>query len=169
MVHTRVRKYTVTKDELKITEAGLYAVFPYERLDESHKGVFKVGYTGTDFISRIESYHSYYPSGVYITFFMAFPAFEYGQGKAKQREMETQLFKRLKEAGGKMLEFPSRPAKKSEWYYCSFAQLRVAFLAVQAEYGGDLKEYSLSKLNGQFAKNMRKKNKFVGETIIKTR
>jgi hypothetical protein len=165
MVKVTVRKYNVCKDELDITgKAGLYCFFPFERLDETHKGCFKVGYTSIDLTTRVENYHTYFPTGVYIVFFLEFDS---SQGKAKQREMELKLFKRLKEAGGKMLDLPSRPSGKSEWFYCSFAQLRTAFLAIQAEYGGELKEYNLNALNGLFARKIRNKNKFVGEIIFK--
>ena len=165
MVKERVKKYNVSYDELKIKSAGLYAFFPYERLDESHKGVFKVGYTSRDLSSRIEQYHSYYPLGVYVLFFLEFPKFKRGEGDIKQREMERFLFKSLKEEEGKMLVFPSRPTQKSEWFYCSFNQLKKAFLKVQEEYGGVLNEYSLSALNAQYKKNMKIKDKFVGEIV----
>jgi hypothetical protein len=65
-----------------------------------------------------------------------------------------------------MLVFPSRPTQKSEWFYCSFNQLKKAFLKVQEEYGGVLNEYSLSSLNAQYKKNMKIKDKFVGEIVF---
>ena len=166
MVKVEVKKYNVCHNELKIKgKSGLYAFFPYEHLDESHKGVFKVGYTSRDLSSRLENYHSYFPLGVYVVEFLEFPKFKRGEGKEKQREMERFLFKSLKEEEGKMLVFPSRPTQKSEWFYCSFNQLKKAFLKVQEEYGGVLNEYSLSALNAQYKKNMKIKDKFVGEIV----
>jgi hypothetical protein len=166
MVKRNVRKYNICHDELKIKGNGLYSFFPFEHLDESHKGVFKCGRTSQDLSSRIENYHSYFPLGVYIVFFLQYPRIQRGLDKeALHREMEKELFENLKGEGGKMLDFPSRPSKKSEWFYCSFNQLRKAFLKTQDEYGGVLSEYSLSSLNSIYKKNMKNKDKFVGEIV----
>jgi hypothetical protein len=166
MVKARVKKYNVSYDELQIKGSGLYCFFPYEHLDQSHKGVFKCGRTSQDLSCRIENYHSYFPLGVYIVFFLQYPRIQRGKDKeALHREMEKELFENLKSEGGKMLDFPSRPSKKSEWFYCSFNQLQKAFLKTQDEYGGILNEYSLSSLNSIYKKNMKNKDKFVGEIV----
>ena len=123
MVKRNVRKYNICHDELKIKGNGLYCFFPYERLDESHKGVFKCGRTSQDLSSRIENYHSYFPLGVYIVFFLQLKQ----DKETLHREMENQLFENLKNEGGKMLKFPSRPSKKSEWFYCSFSNYKKRF------------------------------------------
>lgn len=168
----KVKKYNICHDELQIKGNGLYCFFPFEHLDESHKGVFKCGRTSQDLSSRIENYHSYFPLGVYIVYFLQYPRIQRGsEGKLRRdkeslhREMEKELFENLKSEGGKMLDFPSRPNKKSEWFFCSFNQLRKAFLKTQDEYGGVLNEYSLSSLNSIYKKNMKKKDKFVGEIV----
>lgn len=67
-------KYTVVNDELRLKpESGLYCFLPYERLDGEKKAVFKVGLTSQDISNRIEQNHSYYPTGVYMVFFLSLP------------------------------------------------------------------------------------------------
>ena len=167
MVKITVKKYNVAHDELFIKgKNGLYCLLPFERLDDSKKAVFKVGMTSQDLASRIENYHTYYPLGLYICFFLAYPRIKKGQDKQTLYfEMEKRLFQRLVEAGGKRLVFPSRPSKKSEWFYTSYNQLQEAFQNIQSEYGGVLHEFNLKAINKTYAINMRIENKYVGEIV----
>ena len=122
--------------------------------------------TGQDFASRLENYHTYYPLGLYIVFFLSYPRLKKGQDRKKlYRGMETKLIANLKDTGAKMLVYPSRPSKKSEWFYTCYSELQTAFTQVRDEYGGGLHEFSLDDINKVFKENMKIRNKYVGEIV----
>ena len=128
-VKVTVKKYNVAHDELFLKgKNGLYCLLPFEKLDRKKKAIFKVGMTSQDVASRIENYHSYYPLGLYICFFLSYPRVNEGQDKKKlYREMEKKLITYLKETDAKMMLFPSRPSKRSEWFYTDYDDLQTAF------------------------------------------
>ena len=65
-------KYTVANNELNLGDKnGLYRFLPYERLYDEKKAISKCAMTTQDFADRLESYHSYYPMGVYMCFFLS--------------------------------------------------------------------------------------------------
>ena len=163
----RVKKYNVAHDELFLKgKNGLYALLPYERLDEKKSAVFKIGRTSQDLASRIENYHTYYPLGLYITFFLAYPRLKKGQDRGVlHRVMEKKLMDKLRETNAKNLIYPSR-LKKSEWYYTTWKDLQTAFTQVQAEYGGVLHQFSLDGINSRYSNDKKKvRNKYIGEII----
>lgn len=168
-VKVTVKKYNVAHDELFLKgKNGLYCLLPFERLDSNKKAIFKVGRTSQDVASRIESYHSYFPLGLYVCFFLAYPRIKKGQDKLKlHREMERELIINLKETDAKMMIFPSRPSKRSEWFYTDYDDLQTAFRQVQADYGGVLHEFSLDGINKQYDTIMKNKKKYVGEIVFK--
>ena len=165
-------KYTVANNELNLKgKSGLYCFLPYERLDRHKKAVFKCGMTTQDFAARIENYHSYYPLGVYMCFFLSTPRMKKGQDKKKTiQEMEQFLFKHIEGRGGKRLQFPSRPTQKwdysSEWFYTSFEELDVAFEEISILYpGSKLSKFDSSEFNKNFNKNLKSKHKYVAEIV----
>jgi T5orf172 domain len=92
-VKTRVKKYTVCRMELKIKDLnGLYAFLPFECLDKNNKAVFKVGMTANDLQDRLENYHTYFPEGVYIVFFLSY---DETVNRNMYKRIENQLFKQL--------------------------------------------------------------------------
>jgi hypothetical protein len=168
-VKITVKKYNVAHDELFLKgKNGLYCLLPFEKLDRKKKAIFKVGRTSQDVASRIENYHSYYPLGLYVVFFLAYPEVNEGEDEMKvHREMEKKLITYLKETDAKMLIFPSRPSKRSEWFYTDYDDLQTAFRKVQVEYGGTLHEFSLDGINKQYDTTMKNKKKYVGEIVFK--
>jgi hypothetical protein len=165
-------KYTVANDELNLKgKSGLYCFLPYERLDKSKRAIFKCGMTTQEFAARIENYHSYYPLGVYMCFFLSPPRMKRGQDKDKTiREMERILFQKIQDVGGKRMQFPSRPTQKwdysSEWFYTSFSELSDAFESVSDLYAGSkLEQFDSTEFNKNFEKNMKSKHKYVAEIV----
>jgi T5orf172 domain len=136
-VKIKIKKYNVCHNELFLKgKNGLYCLLPFEKLDLDKKAIFKIGRTSQDVASRIENYHTYYPLGLYIVFFLAYPRIKKGQDRDKlHREMEKQLIINLKENRSRMMIFPSRPSKRSEWFYTNWISLQTAFRQVQAQYG----------------------------------
>jgi hypothetical protein len=169
MVKAKIKKYNVAHDELFLKgKNGLYCLLPFEKLDTKKKAIFKVGRTSQDFASRLENYASYFPLGLYICFFLAYPRLKRGQDRGElHRGMEKSLIANLKETNAKMLLFPSRPSQKSEWFYTNFNDLQTAFRQVQVEYGGVLHEFSLDEINDNYKTIMKTKNKYVGEIVFK--
>lgn len=169
MLKVSVKKYNVCHDELFLKRKnGLYCLLPFEKLDSKKKSVFKIGMTSQDLASRIENYHTYYPLGLYVCFFLSYPRIQRGYDKNKiYREMEKKLIRNLKETDAKTVQFPSRPSNKSEWFYSSWDDLQIAFRQVQMEYGGVLHEFSLDGINKQYDSIMKNKNKYVGEIVYK--
>ena len=165
-------KYTVANNELNLKgKSGLYCFLAYEKLDRHKRAVFKCGMTTQEFSARIENYHSYYPLGIYLCFFLSPARMKRGQDKNETiREMEQVLFKNIQDAGGKRLKFPSRPTQKwdysSEWFYTSFDELDAAFDQVSELYpGSKLNKYDSSEFNRNFEKNMKSKHKYVAEIV----
>ena len=165
-------KYTVANNELNLGgKNGLYCFLPYERLDHEKKAIFKCGMTTQDFADRLVNYHSYYPMGVYMCFFLSPARMKRGQDKEKTiREMERLLFDCVEEAGGKRMKFPTRPSSKwdfsSEWFYTSFSELSDAFEKVRGAYpGSTLQHFNSSQINKNYKKNMKAKDKYVAEIV----
>ena len=161
-------KYTVANNKLNLGgKNGLYCFLPYERLDDKKKAI-KCGMTTQDFADRIENYHSYYPMGVYMCFFLSPARMKRGQDKERTiREMERLLFDCVEEVGGKRMKSPSSIWDfSSEWFYTSFSELTVAFEKVHEAYPGSiLQQFSSSQINKNYKKNMKAKNKYVAQMV----
>ena len=168
-VEVTVRKCIIAHDELFLKgKNGFYCLLPFEKLDNNNKAIFKVGMISQNVATRIENYHTFYPLGLYNCFFLSYPKVNAGEDKSKlYRKMEKQLIADLKETDAKMMIFPSRPSKRSEWFYTDYDDLQTAFRQVQAEYGGILHEFSLDGINKQYDTIMKNKNKYVGEIVFK--
>ena len=159
-------KYKVANDELGLKhKSGLYCFLPYERIDKDKKAVFKCGMTTQDFADRIEHYHTYYPLGVYMCFFLSHARIKRGQNKDHViRDMEKDLFDEIVKQNGKRMKFTTRPSPawdfKSEWFYTRFSQLSKAFQNVADKYeGSKLYDYDVDDINKNFEKNMKTKKK----------
>lgn len=175
-------KYNVAKDELKIKgKNGLYCFLPYEKLDDNNKAVFKVGMTTQDLANRIENYHSYYPMGVYIVFFLAFNIKKIPADLIKKKEqlktetekfkaIEKDLFNLIVKNSGVRMKFPSRPSISwtfpSEWFYTDVNTLKLSFEEINKKYGGKLHSFHLNRVNKQYAKNLADKRPKYDANII---
>ena len=174
MVASKIKKYNVLHDELKIKgRSGIYCFLPYETLDKDKKAVFKIGMTSRDFADRIEEYHTYYPLGVYMCFFLTFQRVE-PMSKSDRRKhyeaIEEAVFDAVSARRGKRLKFPSRPGRKwdydhSEWVYASYEQIRSAFDNVRQTYGGNLEEFNLDGLERNYQINMQHKHKYEAKIV----
>lgn len=169
MVLTKVKKYTVANNELNLkSKNGLYCFLPFERIT-NNKAVFKVGMTTQEYASRIENYHTYFPEGLYLCFFLTPPRSKDENINIIIRKMETQLLKELKTQGAKQLYFSTRKNRdKSEWFYASFRELENAFRMVQQAFkGSTLKRYNESEINGNADKRIdSSKETYVGEIVF---
>jgi hypothetical protein len=176
------RKVTVL-DELGIKGGGIYAIFPYERLDEHGKGCFKVG-LAIRFRHRIEGYHTAFPGGVVMTSFLENPRanrtiIEAGKktrltDKKYYLRIEAYVFKKLVELGAKRLDSTTRLKNKNkmdgntEWFYTSPDTIHEAMKAAHIEYGGTLHNFEMDHLEEEYAKRLRaQRNKpvFRGEIL----
>ena len=170
-------KYTVANDDLKLKgKNGIYCFLPYEELDKNKKAVFKVGMTTQDFANRIENYHSDYPMGVYMVFFLSFKRTPYATDADKKIERDTfkliekNLFKLIVKNGGEMLKFPSRPGRSwlfpSEWFYTNEKTLKISFEEIHKQYGGTLIPFHLDDIANNFKNNINdKREKYVAKIV----
>ena len=92
MVNTG-KKWSVMRDELKITGGGLYAITPFSKLDEYGNTLFKIG-LATTLHKRMEDYHTVFPMGMYICDVLENPTVKRGNTKTfKYKELEIQTKK----------------------------------------------------------------------------
>ena len=121
-------KYVVIHDledfDIKKNEGGLYAIMPYERLDNKGKALFKVG-QADNYEKHFEQYHTYYPLGMYYDNLLVEPrkiptenrndydSIRQSDRTGKNRvvfskkkyynAIENYIFKEIKQNGGKQL------------------------------------------------------------------
>jgi Chromo (CHRromatin Organisation MOdifier) domain len=171
------RKFTIIGDVLDLKDkGGIYAYYPYERLDDKNKGMFKVGMS-TNFEKRFESVHSYYPEGIYLVAFYSNPLVpemtpeEVRQWKRANKSdkpptkatletmyylrMERFIFKYLEEHRAKRfysttrVKFPNEDKKgATEYFYTSEDLIHEAFEAAQEKFpGGRLQQFYLQGID----------------------
>jgi hypothetical protein len=186
--------YDLEDFPLKKNEGGLYSIFPYEKLDKHHKGLFKVGLTDS-FDKRFEQYHTSYPIGFYDL--LASPnklrenyrveathdegkrpspeAREVARNKSKMkyyRHIEDYIFKDLNHLGADRLKATTRIREaderggNTEWFYTSPPVLDKAFHNAFKIYGGRNYSPHLNEIN-KMAKENEKNSDYTGEIHYK--
>jgi hypothetical protein len=170
-------KFTVANDELKLKgKNGLYCFLPYENLDKNKKAVFKVGMTTQDFANRIENYHSDYPMGVYMVFFLAFnkkSSQTYANKKDEKdkiKSIEKELFQTIVNNSGERLKFPTRPSSSwlfpSEWFYTDVKTLQKSFEEIHEKFGGTLIPFHLDNISKNYKDNLNtKRDKYIAKIV----
>lgn len=174
-------KYTVIKDELKLSGGGLYCFMPFEKLDKHKKAVFKIGLASGDLSKRTENYHTYYPLGVYMVAFLnQIPTRKYLRSMKKDMtakelylEIEKFIFDAVIKNGGKRLHSTTRVKNKNdklegqtEWVYCSENDIHNAFLEAQLKFGGNLNNFYLDGINDTAKQSEKHNPKYKGEIIF---
>jgi hypothetical protein len=95
------KKYTVVERELDIVGRGCYCIFPWDKLDDKGKGLFKVGMTASSFRRRLDDFHTAFPGDSWMVGFLSFPlhasAGEYflsrqESGEARPRFLEIETY-----------------------------------------------------------------------------
>ena len=150
-------KFTVIRDELKLTGGGLYCFMPFAKLDRHKKAVFKIG-LALDLSNRTENYHTYFPNGVYMVAFLnEIPTRKYLRSMKKNMttkelylEIEKFIFNTVVENGGKRLHSTTRVKNRNEslegqteWVYCNEKDIHDAFAQAQLKFGGNLNVFYL--------------------------
>ena len=125
-------KYKVVTDELLINKTCVYAILPFEKLDETGSAVFKIGRT-ENIGRRIENYHTDFVLGCYLVCFLDFV--DNSITKFRLIKIEDFIFHRIKELGAKNIQSTTRP-KGNEWYYTNINTLHKVFKEAQTIYGG---------------------------------
>lgn len=155
------KKITVVRDELELKGGGLYCFMPFERIDKKKKAVFKIG-LATNFNSRLEQYHTYFPNGVYMVAFLENPPLPKVL-RSKPKETPTKqhylaiekfIFNNVVENGGKRLYSTTRVKNpnadkegETEWVYTNEVIIHNAFLEAKKKYGGNLKLFYLEGID----------------------
>lgn len=155
------KKISVVRDELNIKGAGLYCFLPYNRLD-NHKAVFKIGMTTTSFTNRLESYHTYFPNGVYMVAFLENPLIPKTLRSNQKGTPKTQHYLAIEKYtinylvnhGSKRIYSSTRIKNKNaygegetEWIYGNVETIHKAFQEAEKKYFGNLYLYYLEGLD----------------------
>ena len=161
------RKVMVLRDIMKITKeksGGCYALMPFESLDEKGKAIFKIGMSTSSMNKRMDTYHTYFPEGVYYESFLIDPPIRGQQTRTmtkirKKKEVYLEIEKYiidhiLRQAGTKRVHSTSRIRNanenwegETEWIYCKEENIHKAFTAAQKKYGGQMHLFYLDGLN----------------------
>lgn len=118
---------------------GVYAFFVFDELDKKGKGVYKIG-MATSFQKRIAGYHTYLPGGLYYKCLLENPSLK-REGKSDKvyyTMIEKEIFKDIKERGGKVIEMKIRKRDygETEWIYADEKAVVEAFDRAYKKYGG---------------------------------
>lgn len=151
------RKANVLMDELGYSknDSGLYCILPFANLEgqgDKRRAAFKFGMTSNSLEHRIDSYHTAYPTGVFIFAILSDikvpphtrnrPHYTKKQWYLKAEEF---LFKKLTELGAKRYLSTARVRQLSgteggvsEFFDANLEQIQKAFELTQEKFGGDL-------------------------------
>ena len=170
------KKISVVGDILKFNgDGGIYAVLPYEQLDDKNKAIFKIGMTHK-YSSRVEQMHTYFPEGVYWVSLYSDPELpkwspaQLREWKANHegkppsvkdqkqmyyRQIEKYVFAYVENRHGKRIHATSRVRNpdeleqgETEWIYTSEDTIHAAFASAEKKFpGGRLQHYYLSGLD----------------------
>ena len=163
------RKILVLRDILKIAKeksGGCYALMPYETIDNKGKAIFKIGMSTSSMNKRMDTYHTYFPEGVYYEAFLIDPPVRGQQTrtvsklkKKKEHYLEIEKFiidYILRQAGTKRIHSTSRIRNvnenwegETEWIYCKEENIHKAFIAAEKKYGGKKYLFYLDGLNSE--------------------
>ena len=163
------RKLNVVGDELNIKGGGIYCFLPFLRIDKNKKAVFKIG-LAKNFQKRIDTYHTYFPNGMYMVAFLEDPpipkltrsnqtkiyieetnTYKYPDAKLSQfLKIEKFILKYLDTNGGKRIHSTSRVRNQNEqrqgeteWIYTNDQTIHEAFTEAQKKFGGKTHLYYL--------------------------
>ena len=148
------RRHSVVRDELGIKGGGVYCYFPFMRLDKYHRGVFKIG-RAINFTDREDGYHTYFPQGMYGVAYLENPPVPRGLTKGVYYEQVGKFICNriagMENAHPILSTTRSTNATikggKTEWIYCSFANIKNAFKEAERLYGGNLQTFDLRDAN----------------------
>lgn len=156
------KKVTVVEDELQIKGSGLYCFLPYEKLDKNKKAVFKIGLATNSFKQRIEQYHTYFPTAVYMIAFLINPPIPRAlrsnptgtPTKQHYLAIEKFIFNQVIKEGAKRIYSTTRVKNKNdkdegetEWVYANEDMIHTAFTQAKYKFGGELKLFYLEGLD----------------------
>jgi hypothetical protein len=155
------RKANVLMDELGYsrTDSGLYCILPFANLEgkgDKRQACFKFGMTSSSLEHRIDSYHTSYPTGVFIFAILSDikvpPATRNTPRYTKKAwylKAEDFMFKELVRLGADRILSTARVKALtderggvSEFFDANLEQIREAFESTQRKFGGDLQIWS---------------------------
>ena len=139
----------------RVEGGGVYAYLPFDNLDKDGKSMFKIGMT-TNFHKRENNYHTSLPQGVWRAATLQNPTKKKSySGKTEKdlvahyTQIEKQIFKDIRHAGGKVLSKDHRRKYnegETEWIYTDEKNIESAFDSAYLKYGGRLTIGTLNKL-----------------------
>jgi len=170
------RRYlpVLEQENFKKSEGGVYAYMAFDQLDQKGYGLFKIG-MAISLTERIDGYHSYFPTGVYISCILSKIPVYPGATKAHQyKAAETFIHDYLenKTPGVKRIHSTTRSNKmnpeglgKTDWFYATYLDIENAFVKAQEIFGGNIYVRHLNEVNKDYKKAIAKKPIFVGKIV----
>lgn len=175
------KKHSVLVDDLKIKGSGLYCFYPYDKLDDNNKGVFKIGLATTSFNRRLDQYHTYFPEGLYLVAFLENPPVKtigtrqttaYTK-KAVYTKIESFIINHIIEHGGQQIYSTTRIKDMNEqnkgateWIYTDVETIHKAFKSAHKEFNGKDYYYHLDEINQEATIKIKENPIFRGEIIF---
>ncbi len=173
-------KYTVLQNELGVapTSGGLYALYPWETLDKSGRGLFKIGIATRSLRSRLEQYHTYLPEGLFICDLIVKPdqlANHFKTLTMYYQDIEIKIMQHIIQVGGGQRLYSSTRIKNSdpenslkgetEWVYCTPMAIHKAFEYAHNVNGGELQTYNLNQIGKTYQSRLKKKPNFEAKIV----
>lgn len=171
----KVKKYNVVTDELKIKKGGVYAVMPFEELDEFGKAVFKVG-MAEHFDERTETYHGYFPHGIYLASFLIKIPIPVGKRASTiYKKAETFILDELENRPDVHRIYATTRVKahkeeggRTDFFYCTPQAIHEVFQKAAKETGGSPRYFHLNNANKTFQQKVAQKGpKYIGKVLFK--
>ena len=167
----RVKKYNVVTDEYGLRNGGVYAIMPFEELDEYGKAIFKVG-MAEHFDERTEAYHGYFPLGVYLTAFLKDISIPAGKRASTiYKNAEKFIFNELDKRSDVYRLHASTRVKndgRTDYFYTTPEAIHEVFKKAEKEVGGKADNRYLHHINKAAKNNMNYKGrKYIGKIVYK--
>lgn len=150
----------------KVVGSGLYAVTPFDRLDNHGKTILKIGIS-KDLDKREGNYHTYFIKGYYPLNYL----YEPFDKNVDLKKIERYIWKDMIESGAVRMprHWIDGHVSQTEWFYSNHAQVNGAFKDALRKFGGTHQDYSMN--NKEYDRNANRlehqlgAHKFVGEII----
>ena len=157
---------------------------PYETIDNNGKAIFIIGMSTSSMNKRMDTYHTYFPEGVWYDAFLIDPPVRGQQTRTmsklkKKREHYLEIEKFiidhiLRQAGTKRVHSTTRIRNvnenwegETEWIYCKEENIHKAFIAAQKKYSGKMHLFHLDELNEKAREKENANPIYTGKVIFK--
>ena len=142
----RIKKDTVANKDLGLTGGGLYAICPYDFIDNTGRAIIKIGLSAKSLDKRFDNYHTYFPMGFYFISILEKPVIRNGLdiSKSLYHIVEKEIIENVLDIDKKSVRVYSTTRQgtegigNTEWVYALPNAVTQAFHMAQKKYGGEI-------------------------------